>query len=48
MSLYIGFCKYPTGGKWRQCKMCDRKYWCDDSTESPLSADDARNAKRNN
>ena len=42
MSLYIGSCKYPTGTKGRQCKMCDRKYWCDDSTENPLSADDAR------
>jgi hypothetical protein len=42
MSLYIGSCKYPTGEKWRHCKMCDRKYWCDDSTENPLSADDAR------
>ena len=46
MSLYIGFCKYPTGEKWRQCKMCDRKYRCDDSTEKPLSADDARKLTR--
>ena len=42
MSLYIGSCKYPTGIKWHECKMCDRKYWCDDTTEELLTADEAK------